>query len=93
MEALLLKSICMALMCQFADTVLFKFGAWSAIETKANIKIYVVNLIYKAVQCDFCRTWWLCLLLSTVFCTLSSIIYIAIFATILKQIINRILLW
>lgn len=93
MEALLLKSICLALMCQFTDTVLLKFGVWEAVETKANIKIYMINLIYKAVQCDFCRTWWLCLALSTIFCYLPSIIYIAIFATILKQIINRILLW
>lgn len=83
MDTLLLKSISLALLAQFVDTVLYKFGVWCYLRERAP------KLIYKAVTCDFCRTWWVCIALSCIIYDLNSIIYIAIFSTIIKQLINR----
>lgn len=83
MDTLLLKSISLALLAQFIDTILYKFGVWCYLRERAPL------LIHKAVTCDFCRTWWVCLALSTIIYDLHSIIYISIFSTIIKQLINR----
>ena len=83
MELLVLKSIVLALFAQFADAFLYKTGVWAYLETFAPMPIH------KAVKCDFCRSWWLCLALSIIFCDLQIIASITVMATVIKQMLNR----